>query len=347
MKELFLLIRERLLSKESLVLVTVIESQGSTPRRAGARMLVGKGSGKTGKRLWGSTGGGISEHLAIEEAASLLHDDEARPQSPFSKRYLLHANEVADLGAVCGGEILVFFRLLDAAEPGLIEVIEKALTCFSQPNDAWFILGEQALGVAQEGCSLFSSGTGPEKLAQVLKSEPALYDESGKVWFVEPLVSSGFVYVFGGGHVAQELVPLLVHLGFRCVVFDDREDFASVELFPTAEKAILGKFENIGEYVTLSEKDYAVIITRGHLWDFDAWAFALSTKAAYIGVIGSKSKHKFIKEKLQARGFESKDIDAPRVHAPIGIDLKSDTPAEIAVSIAAELILARAMQRAS
>jgi xanthine dehydrogenase accessory factor len=312
-------------------------------------MLVGKGSGKKGRRLWGSTGGGISEHLAIEEAASLLHDGEAR-QGPFSKRYLLHASEVADLGAVCGGEILVFFRLLDAAEPGLIEVIEKGITCFSLPNDAWFILGEQALGVAQqgiaqEGCSLFSAGTGPENLARVLKSDPFLFDEAGKVWFVEPLVSSGFVYVFGGGHVAQELVPLLVHLGFRCVVFDDREDFASVELFPTAEKIILGKFENIGEYVTLSEKDYAVIITRGHLWDFDAWAFALSTKAAYIGVIGSKSKHKFIKEKLLGRGFESEAIDAPRVHAPIGIDLKSDTPAEIAVSIAAELILTRAMQR--
>ena len=357
MKELFLLMRERLLAKESLVLVTVVESTGSTPRCAGAMMLVGKGSGQTGLRLWGSTGGSRSEHLAIEEATSLLLSNDpihGKPyHSAYSKRYLLHADEAADIGAVCGGEILIFFRFLDAGEPGFIKVIEKGIACFTQEKPAWFIVGEQALGIAMDTATgetpkdsfLFSTGTGPENLTPLLKGKPILIEETGKLWFAQPLVSGGFVYVFGGGHVAQELVPLLDHLDFRCIVFDDREEFARCDLFPDADRVILGDFENIGKCITLNEKDYVVIVTRGHVWDYESWAFALSNQAAYIGVIGSNAKHEFVKERLRKRGFENAVIDAPRVHAPIGIDIKSDTPAEIAVSIAAELISIRAQQR--
>ena len=87
--------------------------------------------------------------------------------------------------------------------------------------------------------------------------------------------------------------------------------------------------------------DYVVVITRGHEWDLEAWAFALDSPAAYIGVIGSKTKHKFVKEKLRERGYKDTVINAARVHAPIGLDIKSETPAEIAVSIAGELILTR------
>ena len=163
--------------------------------------------------------------------------------------------------------------------------------------------------------------------------------------FSEPLVSGGFVYIFGGGHIARELVPLLARLDFRCVVFDDREEFLGNDLFPLAEKCIPGDFDHIGKYLCLTERDYAVIVTRGHLCDLEAWAFALDSPAVYIGVIGSKAKHAFVKGQLQERGYGDAVINAPRVHAPIGVDIKSETPAEIAVSIAAELIQERAKLR--
>ena len=286
MKELLSIIQERLSQKEPLVLVTITESSGSVPRRAGARMLVGKGRDSSGKRLWGSIGGGLSEHLAIEEAGRLLQSGESQSATSVSfKKYTLHPGEAAEFGARCGGEISVSFRFFEPGEAGALQEIENEMA------------------------------------------------------------PDGFVYVFGGGHIAQELVPLLARLDFRCVVFDDREEFSRPDLFPGAEKIILGDFENIGKSITLCEKDYAVIITRGHLWDLEAWAFALESSAAYIGVIGSKTKHEFVKERLCERGFCSGQINAPRVHAPIGIDIKSETPAEIAVSIAAELVRYRAQHK--
>jgi xanthine dehydrogenase accessory factor len=173
----------------------------------------------------------------------------------------------------------------------------------------------------------------------VLAAQPAGTGQS-RLWFSEPLVSAARVYIFGGGHVSQELAPLLTHVGFRCVVFEDREEFAKPELFGGAE-VLLGDFKNIGASLTIGENDYAVIVTRGHLWDFDAEAFSLRSKAVYIGVIGSKTKHAFVQEKLLGMGFTEAEIKADRVHAPIGLDIKSDTPAEIAVSIAAEMIRCR------
>jgi len=240
-------------------------------------MLVGQGADGAGLRLWGSIGGGLTEHLAIEEAGKLLHT-----RGTVSRKYMLHPNDAADLGARCGGEILVSFRFIDAEETELLDTIEK----------------QMALG--------------------------------------------GLVYVFGGGHIAQELVPLLVHLGFRCVVFEDREEYSKPDLFPGAEKIVTGDFEHIEKNISFTEKDFAVVVTRGHLWDLEVFAFALNSPAAYIGVIGSKTKHGFVKEQLRKRGFSQASIDAARVHAPIGVDIKSETPAEIAVSIAAELILERA-----
>jgi xanthine dehydrogenase accessory factor len=287
MKELYSLIKERLSRDESLVIVTLTETSGSTPREAGAMMLVGNDETKAGaaKRLWGSIGGGISEHLAIEEAGQLLEKGKnGEKPADFFKSYTLRPDEAADLGARCGGEITVSFRFIAAGDTELLEELEKE---------------------------------------------------------ANSLASEALVYVFGGGHIAQELVPLLGRLDFRSVVFDDREEFSRPELFPSAGKTILGDFLNIEKSVTLTEKDFAVIITRGHEWDLDAWAFALRSPALYIGVIGSRTKHEFVKTQLRERGFMEEAYNAPRVHAPIGLDIGSNTPAEIAVSIAGELILTR------
>jgi xanthine dehydrogenase accessory factor len=303
-------------------------------------MIVGKGDGKTGLRLWGSIGGGVQEFNAIEEAGALLQNESP---AAFSKKCLLRAE--AGEGAVCGGEILLFFRVLDAREKGLLEVIDKAIAYSSVENsyekNFWFIMGNLALGIVWEDGFLFSDGSRPE-LSPFLRTTPVYIEEKGCFWFSEPLLSNALVYIFGGGHIAQELVPLLARLGFRCVIFDDREDFTLPELFPQAGKIIRGNFEHIEKYLTLTARDYVIIVTHGHLWDLEAFTFALASHAAYIGVIGSETKHEFIRERLKERGLDEAVINAPRVHAPIGIKIKSKSPAEIAVSIAAELILGRA-----
>jgi len=349
MKELFLLIRERLLKKESLVLVAITGSSGSTPRETGSLMLVGQGAGGATERFWGSIGGGKPEYLAIKETASLLlRRDPSLANNSFTRQYILHSNEAAEIGAVCGGEVSVFFRLLDTDEPGLLEVIEKGIACLGEGKAVWFLMKVpegvacNAFGFSGEEGLFTYTGSGPQNLNTFLKSGAVYLEDNGSFWLSVPIVSEGLVYIFGGGHIAQELVPLLSRLDFRCVVFDDREEFLRKDLFPQAEKLILGEFEHIEKSIALTERDYAVIITRGHIWDLEAWAFALNSPAAYIGVIGSTAKHEFVKTKLLERGFALSAIDDPRVHAPIGIKIKSKTPAEIAVSIAGELILTRA-----
>jgi xanthine dehydrogenase accessory factor len=337
-KELFILLKDSLLKGKPLVLVTVTGSSGSTPRTSGAVMLAGKEG-----RIWGTIGGALPEHLALEEAKALVAAGEGGPLSSF-KSYILHPNEAADIGARCGGEISVFFRLLTPEEPGLFETVEKALACFSAHVPCRLIMeiadrGKPSLILAEEGEGKlpFLPPGAPEH------SGPA--EEGGRRWFCLLLLSPGRVFVFGGGHVAQELVPLLARLDFRCVVFEDREEYSRPALFPGVEEVIRGDFEHIGDSLNLSGRDLAVIVTRGHVWDFEAWAFCLRSPAAYIGVIGSRHKHEFVKARLKERGFSINEIEAKRVRAPIGLDIKSETPSEIAVSIAAELILTRANLR--
>ena len=144
------------------------------------------------------------------------------------------------------------------------------------------------------------------------------------------------VYVFGGGHIAQELVPVLSHLDFSCVVFDDRPEFSNKEVFPDAAQCIVGDFEALANFVDIRSEDFVCIMTRGHQFDYLVQKQVLLTDAHYIGVMGSRKKTQIIREKLLADGFTESDIN--RLKSPIGLDIKAETPAEIAISIAAELI---------
>jgi xanthine dehydrogenase accessory factor len=335
-KELLTAIKDRLARKESLVLVTIVAGSGSTPRGPGAKMLVGREG-----RIRGTIGGAIPEYLAIETGKTLITKRESA-----LREYILHPNEAADLGAKCGGELEVYFQYLDAGDPHLLPVIDAGLRCFSSGEPSWLMTrtdgGAAALAVVEGDRIAAQSGAVPADLGPFLRSAGVWRREGDEAWFAEPLVPAGFVYVFGGGHVAQELVPLLSHLGFRCIVFDDREEFTRRELFPGAEDVVRGDFQNIAACITIGPRDYVVVVTRGHVSDYDAEAFALGTPARYIGVIGSRTKLAFVSDKLRARGFTGEDLNAERVHAPIGMDIQSETPAEIAVSIAGELILTRA-----
>jgi len=153
-------------------------------------------------------------------------------------------------------------------------------------------------------------------------------------------VHSGKVYVFGGGHVARELVPLLSHLEFRCIVLDDRPRFACKTRFPDAEEVLPVDFFDIGKSISVTSEDYLVIMTRGHQYDTVLQAQALRTNAFYIGVMGSRRKIRSVQETLRAEGFTREDFR--RVHTPIGLPINGETPAELAVSIAGELIRERA-----
>ncbi|GHU86952.1 hypothetical protein FACS189476_01410 [Spirochaetia bacterium] len=351
MKDMLTAMKKALLEKEALALAVITASSGSTPRGVGAKMLIASSG-----RIWGTIGGALPEHLAIEEGKKLIAEKKSAVRD-----YILHPNEAADIGAKCGGELSVFLKYIDPNDSKILSFVDSGLACIDAGESSWLIMeiGDGgALGIAGKdeiiawaGKAIDESitvdtgtdaGSYPADFKILLEKIPAVTLREGRTWFTEPLLRSGLVYVFGGGHVAQETVALLAHLGFRCVVFDDREEFTRREIFPAAEKIITGDFNSIAADISITGDDYIIVVTRGHAFDFQAEAFALGTRACYIGVIGSRTKLKFVSEKLEGLGFTQDEIKAERVHAPIGIDIESDTPAEIAVSIAAELILIRA-----
>ncbi|NLF34428.1 MAG: XdhC family protein, partial [Clostridiales bacterium] len=318
----------RLERGEDTVCVTVVAGTGSIPRQAGARMLVGREG-----YLLGTIGGGAVEHVATQRAAEALED-----RRSFLHRFLLHPNQAADLGMICGGDVTVYFQFIPGEHPETLTLCAAAEDARRDGREVWLaidITDEQAWRMA-----LWSPDSVP---GACLPSRPGRLDREGRRYYVEPLCRAGRVCIFGGGHVAQALVPVLASVGFRCVVMDDRPEFAAPALFPRAEEVVLGDFSDIFRSVAVSEADYVVIATRGHLWDYQVQRQVLGTPATYLGCIGSRKKVAAIGERLRAEGFSDRDI--ARFHSPIGLPIQAQTPEEIAVSIAAELILHRATHR--
>lgn len=146
------------------------------------------------------------------------------------------------------------------------------------------------------------------------------------------------VYIFGAGHVSLDLVDILSKLSFNCIIIDDREEFAN--RFNNA--IIVDDYENVFNKINITEKDYIIIVTRGHSYDYIVEKNALKTNAYYIGMIGSSKKIATLHNKLkEEEKYTDEMID--RVHAPIGMQIGAESTEEIAVSIAAELILKRAI----
>ena len=157
----------------------------------------------------------------------------------------------------------------------------------------------------------------------------------------EEFSKENFVYIFGGGHVSLDLADLLYKIGFKCIVIDDREEFANKDRFPNAYKILVEDYDKIFEKINITKDDYIVILTRGHIYDYIVEKNALKTDAIYIGMIGSKNKIKNLHDKLKSEeGYNDETI--LRINAPIGLQIGAETTEEIAISIAAELILKRA-----
>ena len=246
----------RLLAGEALVLVTVTASSGATPRGAGARMLVGKNG-----RICGTIGGGAVEYRSEQIALQVL-EKKVSGQQDFS----LTREDVQNLGMICGGDVNVFFHYIPEGDPENLALVMEAQRLFETGEALWLISdissgGELSLYTRNGG--VFGKNV-PDWVLSQLPRQPKLLQQGTESYCVEQIHGSGRVYIFGCGHVSQELEPVLTHVGFRCVVMDDREEFARRELFPTAEEVKLVDFRNIADFVTIGEEDYVCIMTRGH-----------------------------------------------------------------------------------
>lgn len=328
---------ERLSAGEDLVLVTVVASSGATPRGAGARMLVGRSG-----RICGTIGGGAVEYRSEHIAAEVLKEKKSG-----SHDFSLTKNDVQNLGMICGGDVKVYFRYIPAGDGETLALAAEAERRFEGGQDMWLLNeisdgGRMCIYSADEG---FFPYEPPLWTKDLMSRKPQSGEREGREFYAEQINSSGRVYVFGCGHVAQELVPVLAHVGFRCVAMDDRPEFASRELFPSAEEVLLIDFQRVADYVAIGPEDYVCIMTRGHAFDTVVQAQALRTPACYIGVIGSRHKAAGVRAALKEQGFTDGQLD--RIVTPIGLEIKAETPEEIAISIAGQMILHRAERNAT
>jgi len=191
-----------------------------------------------------------------------------------------------------------------------------------------FVLDEKQAGALDMGCG----GDAKVQVDYVNASDPGD--------FVKEFKLASTAYIFGGGHVAYALEPVLRHVDFRTVVIDDREEYANPERYPHADRTIVvDSFDDAFADIETDEDSYIIIVTRGHRGDLQVLRESLKQEYAYLGMIGSKRKNALLYETLMKEGVSEEKL--AEVHAPIGLKIGSETPEEIAISIVAEIIQVR------
>lgn len=152
--------------------------------------------------------------------------------------------------------------------------------------------------------------------------------------------------IFGAGRIAQTLVPLLARVGFCVWVFDNDPEAANPARFPEAERVLCGDYRRLSDSLSLTARDFLVVLTPRHAFDYDVQLQALRGDCgdfSYLGVISARGKVPETKARLRADGIPEPQLS--RIHSPIGTAIRAVTPEEIAVSIAGELIYERAVLR--
>jgi len=307
------------------VLASVLDTHGSMPRHAGARMaLLEDGS------FIGTVGGGRVEQMAQERAARVMAGEQ-----DGSLEWLTH--ELT--GMACGGDALIAVRVSRAPEQEARFLRDEILSRLAAEES--FVLTERWAYPAAVELEVAGVDELDEDDPRAVADSPR-WDENACT-YVEPLGPDPVAFLFGAGHVGAALAPVLTSVGFRVVVFDDRAEMARPARFPTAERVICGDFEDIGSHLKVTRRDYVVVLTHGHAADIDVLEQVSGARPAYVGCIGSRRKAAFARQSLEERGVAAAWADA--VHLPIGEDILAVTPAEIAVSIAAQMIRCRAELR--
>jgi xanthine dehydrogenase accessory factor len=343
MRELLRYLTTALEEGRELILCQVVDTRGSTPQKAGAMMVVDPNGGQSG-----TLGGGCVEAEVKQKAIRGLDRDGAE----LHTFVLDHDYAWAD-GLICGGKMVIttetlrgpialaylrsYRDLLEAGE-GFTEAI------VTDPVKVG--LGETFLGgrflFGPEG-AFVSSRPSTESNPVVADQVRPLHDRPraevrGGVAFL-PTLPRIRLMIVGAGHVGQAVAELATRADFDVWVIDDRDQYASSERFPTAQKRIIGPIDEVLPGLEVTPSTYALIVTRGHGHDQEALFHLAPTAASYVGLIGSRRKIKLIFESLRQAGVSAAALE--RVTAPVGFDIGSQTVPEIAVSIVAELIARR------
>jgi xanthine dehydrogenase accessory factor len=297
------LISKSLLQNIPVMLLYVLESHGSSPGRQGFCMAVTL----TGE-MEGSIGGGIMEHKFVEMAKELLRQEGAL----LSIRKQVHDKSSSQQsGMICSGDQTILLYQLQAAD---IDVISNILT-----DKGMLILSPS--GIA------FSTDIIPHNNFVIHAEKDWLYQEV--------LGYQHKVFIIGGGHCSLALSRIMRMMDFYVHVFDTRADLHTmIQNNDAHEKTILDDYSELENIIP--EDQYIVVMTFGYRTDDIVLRSLMNKPFKYLGVLGSQAKINKMFTDYRAEGIDQALLN--RMHAPVGMQVKSQTPEEIAISIAAEII---------
>lgn len=363
MEDLWERAEEILADGKPFVLATIIRTRGSVPREVGAKMVV-----PSDGRPFGTIGGGCGEGEVLRRAYPLLDEPAtSEPSPPRIVQVDLTGDFDQDEIQVCGGVMDVALdRWQPAAHRDLVHTLAEAaraqrpaalVTALDQVNgvrpgtksclavDGGAAGLTPAVPISKETLEAFSESlsSGKPQLYAVaphggVREDAVARKENWPRVFVDVQTGVQTLLIVGAGHIAQPLCTLGAQLGFHTVVVDDRWAFANRERFPDAADVRVGPFQEVLNSLTIDARTFVVVVTRGHVWDEASVKAVLPKNPAYVGMIGSRRRSKRTLERLVEQGFRPEEV--ARVHTPLGLDIGAETPAEIAVAIAAEIVRA-------
>jgi xanthine dehydrogenase accessory factor len=324
-----------------LAVATVVRTAGSTPRPAGARLLVSRDG-----RMAGSVSGGCLESAVVLEAQSTIAGD-APPR-------LLHygiSDELGwSVGLACGGSVDIFVETLrgDGSDPVLRAVTDETeaerpialLSVIEGDNvgNRAAVVGETRL-VGTLGDPAADATAASAVASRLASGLPGIEDIAGLQVFVDPIVPAPQLAVIGAVHIAAPLTTMARAAGYRVTVIDPREAFLTRERLPDADRLIAAWPDEALPQLALGPRDSAVCLAHDPKFEDPALMALLPTRVGYIGAIGSRSTHAKRVARLHEAGFDDDAIG--RIHSPVGLDLGASTPAEIAIAILAEMVASR------
>lgn len=320
---------------QPVALATVIQTWGSSPRRAGAKMALTPDG-----KITGSVSGGCVEAAVFEAGVEVLKSN--RPQ-------LLHfgvADETAwDVGLACGGSIDIFVKPLDTEIFNVLRsvLVEEqpavVITVVRGPEE---LLGRELL-IGEDGTVTGSLNEDLNSQVLDLAKETLAQGESRRLQlrddleiFMEVVLPPPTLIAVGGVHITIALMTLAKTLGYRTVVIDPRSAFGSQARFPHVDQIIPSWPQEAFQQIPITRSTAIAMLTHDPKLDDPALTIALPSQAFYVGALGSKTTQAKRRQRLLEQGLTEEQLS--RLHGPIGLNIGAETPEEIAMSIMAEIL---------
>jgi len=302
-------IEEGLLGGMNVSLVVMVDAEGDGPNRPGAKLAVSS----DGQRC-GTVGGGVSEFSLVQTATGMLSDSDNRLPKIISMAHKDSDNPESS-GMICSGTQTFAVVCLVSDD---LATVQEIISAETEGRGG-------TIGINRDGLNFRDD-----------EIQRKRFNINGSWSYEEPIGKGITVTLIGGGHVSLALTPLLKTLGMRVVVLDNRENLSTMDFNTSADEKRVISFNDIRDHVPAGSYSYVCIMTFGHKNDKLVLGKLAEHPLGYLGMMGSIPKIVQIMQQLKEQGISASALDS--VYAPIGVQIDSNTPEEIAVSIAAQLI---------